>query len=116
MMLSPILKAFLYLVLLVSLPLLGAWWAGQPLTPYLGFPPKPWPVAEVPFSWTLFWGYLVLELPVFWEMWNSLSCPKWVYTVPFVSRFKLFEMPILGYAGYLPFGLECALVVDFWSN
>jgi hypothetical protein len=348
MLLSPILKAFLYLVLLVSLPLLGAWWAGQPLTPYLGFPPKPWPVAEVPFSWPLFWGYLVLELPlyaalgwalrfkpgralgafprwgwgalgwlaaawyiawvrpawlggvkdfsftllwlgyigvinalcqqrtgfclltrqpkfflglfpvsagfwwyfeylnrfvgnwhylgaedasawqyfwratlpfstvlpavastiawlgtwleprslpplhlphprrlawsgvvlgslglfgiggwpqgcfpllwlaplaflaglqglsgqtsyfaplrqgkweilllpmlaglmcgVFWEMWNSLSCPKWVYTVPFVSRFKLFEMPILGYAGYLPFGLECALVVDFWSK
>ncbi len=53
---------------------------------------------------------------VFWEMWNYLSSPKWVYTVPFVSRFKIFEMPLLGYAGYLPFGLECALVVDFWSK
>jgi hypothetical protein len=32
--------------------------------------------------------------------------------VPYVQRFQLFEMPLLGYAGYLPFGLECALVMD----
>jgi hypothetical protein len=30
--------------------------------------------------------------------------------VPFVQRFHIFEMPILGYAGYLPFGLECMVV------
>jgi hypothetical protein len=29
-----------------------------------------------------------------------------------VQRFHLFEMPLLGYAGYLPFGIECALVMD----
>ncbi|MBN2704538.1 MAG: hypothetical protein JXR23_10035 [Pontiellaceae bacterium] len=46
----------------------------------------------------------------FWEMWNSLSLAKWIYTVPYVHRFQLFEMPILGYAGYLPFGLECAVI------
>ncbi len=49
----------------------------------------------------------------FWELWNLHSLAKWVYSVPFVGRFKLFEMPILGYAGYLPFGLECAVVADF---
>ncbi|MDD5678237.1 MAG: hypothetical protein PHW60_09655 [Kiritimatiellae bacterium] len=48
----------------------------------------------------------------FWEMWNFYSLAKWVYAVPFVNRFHLFEMPILGYAGYLPFGLECALIAD----
>ncbi len=32
--------------------------------------------------------------------------PKWVYDVPFVGSLKLFEMPILGYGGYLPFALE----------
>ena len=26
------------------------------------------------------------------------------------SRFYVFEMPISGYLGYLPFGLECAIV------
>jgi len=46
----------------------------------------------------------------FWEMWNYFSLAKWVYSVPFVHRFEIFEMPILGYAGYLPFGLECAVI------
>ena len=43
----------------------------------------------------------------FWEMWNYFSLARWTYTVPFVQRFHLFEMPILGYGGYLPFGLAC---------
>ncbi len=46
----------------------------------------------------------------FWEMWNVYSLAKWTYSVPLVHRFQIFEMPILGYAGYLPFGLECAVV------
>lgn len=46
----------------------------------------------------------------FWEMWNGYSLAKWIYAVPYVHRFQLFEMPTLGYAGYLPFGLECAVV------
>ena len=46
----------------------------------------------------------------FWEMWNYYSLAKWQYSIPFVYRFKIFEMPILGYAGYLPFGLECAVI------
>jgi hypothetical protein len=47
---------------------------------------------------------------VFWETWNDHSLMKWVYAVPFVQRFLVFEMPLLGFAGYLPFGLECAAV------
>jgi hypothetical protein len=46
----------------------------------------------------------------FWEMWNYWSLARWDYTVPLVDRFHVFEMPILGYAGYLPFGIECAAV------
>lgn len=42
----------------------------------------------------------------FWEMWNINSMPKWTYDVPHVGFFKVFEMPILGYGGYLPFALE----------
>jgi len=49
---------------------------------------------------------------VFWEMWNFYSLAKWVYHVPFVQRFHIFEMPILGFAGYLPFGLECSVVAE----
>ena len=50
---------------------------------------------------------------IFWEMWNMFSLAKWAYHVPWVHRFQVFEMPILGYAGYLPFGIECAVIADF---
>lgn len=46
----------------------------------------------------------------FWEMWNVFSQAKWIYAVPYVGRFRVFEMPLLGYGGYLPFGLECAAI------
>jgi hypothetical protein len=49
----------------------------------------------------------------FWEMWNFYSLAKWKYSVPFVGWFHILEMPILGYAGYLPFGLECAVIAEF---
>jgi hypothetical protein len=48
-----------------------------------------------------------------WELWNSKSLAHWEYALPSVHRFQLFEMPLLGYAGYLPFGLEC-LAVTQW--
>jgi hypothetical protein len=47
-----------------------------------------------------------------WELWNVFSMPKWVYDIPFVDGPKLFEMPLLGYGGYLPFAVE---VFAFWS-
>ncbi|MBC8419922.1 MAG: hypothetical protein H8E10_15150 [Desulfobacterales bacterium] len=46
----------------------------------------------------------------FWEMWNYYSMAKWEYAVPFVQKYLVFEMPVLGFAGYLPFGLECAVI------
>lgn len=52
----------------------------------------------------------VLLCGFFWEMWNMYSLAKWEYSIPYVQRFLLFEMPLLGYSGYLPFGLECAAV------
>jgi hypothetical protein len=38
-----------------------------------------------------------------WEMWNFLAAPKWVYDIPYLGYLKVFEMPILGYFGYVPF-------------
>ncbi len=52
----------------------------------------------------LFVGVLVCGF--FWELWNYGSYPKWVYHVPGLGFAKLFEMPALGYLGYLPFSLE----------
>jgi len=52
----------------------------------------------------------------FWEMWNYYSLAKWKYSIPFVHRYQIFEMPVLGYAGYLPFGLECAVIAHFFRG
>jgi hypothetical protein len=42
-----------------------------------------------------------------WEFWNYWAATKWTYTVPYPPDVKLFEMPVLGYLGFLPFALEC---------
>jgi len=57
-----------------------------------------WGTVVVLFAATLWCGFL-------WELWNSRSMPKWTYAVPKADWFHIFEMPILGFGGYLPFGL-----------
>ena len=47
---------------------------------------------------TLFTGF-------WWEFWNFYSMPKWIYTIPYVDFWRIFEMPLLGYGGYPFFGL-----------
>jgi len=41
-----------------------------------------------------------------WEFWNNWAVIKWTYDIPLVGFFKVFEMPVLGYLGYLPFAFE----------
>ena len=56
----------------------------------------------------------------FWELWNYYSYPKWFYQIPYVDFGRIFEMPVLGYLGYLPFALELFaiyhLVVGFSAD
>jgi hypothetical protein len=42
----------------------------------------------------------------FWEMWNYYSFPKWIYHTPGAQFLHVFEMPLLGYLGYIPFAWE----------
>ena len=44
------------------------------------------------------------------------SLAKWIYAVPYVHRFQVWEMPLLGFGGYLPFGMECAAVAAWISG
>src|SRR5690606_12771835 len=64
-----------------------------------------WRPVLQPAAAALFCGF-------FWELWNAGSAAQWRYSVPYVQRFHLFEMPLAGYGGYLPFGIVCALVLD----
>jgi hypothetical protein len=53
----------------------------------------------------------------FWEMWNINSYPKWIYHTPGVEFWHIFEMPLLGYLGYLPFAWELFALRNFvWPS
>jgi hypothetical protein len=49
----------------------------------------------------------------FWEMWNYYSYPKWIYNTPMVNFLHIFEMPLLGYIGYIPFAWELFAIYNF---
>lgn len=42
-----------------------------------------------------------------WEFWNYWASAKWLYIFPIMQRWKIFEMPVPGYIGFLPFAVEC---------
>jgi hypothetical protein len=58
----------------------------------------------------------VLLTAFFWEMWNYFSYPKWIYHIPWGDWLHIFEMPLLGYGGYLPFALELYAIYHWISG
>jgi len=50
---------------------------------------------------------------VLWEFWNYWSRAKWIYTVPIMQQWKVFEMPLPGYLGFPPFAVECFTMYVF---
>ena len=63
-------------------------------------------------NWSVFIRFALAALicGFCWETWNYYALAKWVYAVPWVHRFQIWEMPFIGFGGYLPFGVECAAV------
>ena len=63
-------------------------------------------------NWSVFirFAFAALICGFCWETWNYYALAKWVYAVPWVHRFQIWEMPFIGFGGYLPFGVECAAV------
>jgi hypothetical protein len=72
--------------LVLLLPLTGAAAMGKPLAAFLQFPPKTPDVTHAPFSPPVFLGLTLLILAA--------------------------TVPLLGVAGYLPFGVPCAGIGD----
>jgi tetratricopeptide (TPR) repeat protein len=51
-----------------------------------------------------------------WEFWNFWAAAKWNYIFPIMQKYKIFEMPVLGYLGFLPFALECFVMYYFTAG
>jgi hypothetical protein len=52
---------------------------------------------------------------ILWEYWNYWAYSKWYYTVPIGGDVKIFEMPVLGYLGFIPFAWEIYAIVSLLS-
>ena len=50
---------------------------------------------------------------ILWESVNWFATTRWVYTVPILGNIKIFEMPILGYLGFITFAWEIYDIVSF---
>jgi hypothetical protein len=50
-----------------------------------------------------------------WEFWNYYALTKWTYHLDFVGpleAYKYFEMPWIGFLGFLPFAVECWVALN----
>ncbi len=88
---------------------IGTQWALRESTAFAPLTAGDWRPLFLPPLAALICGF-------FWELWNYGSLAHWVYTVPYVQRFELFQMPALGYSGYLPFGLACVAVASLLAR
>ena len=50
---------------------------------------------------------------ILWEFWNYWASAKWLYVFPIGQGSKIFEMPLPGYLGFLPFAVECFAMYQF---
>ncbi len=59
-------------------------------------------------DWTRFWSWVSAGLAAgfLWEFWNFWAASRWEYTLPYLNFWRIFQMPVFGYTGFLPFALE----------
>ena len=62
-----------------------------------------------------FWNFITAGwiCGILWEFWNYWAGAKWIYIFPMGQAWKVFEMPLAGYLGFLPFALECKVMFEF---
>ena len=51
-----------------------------------------------------------------WEFWNMWAYTRWVYIFPLGQDLKFFQMPLVGFLGFLPFALEYFAMFHFLAS
>lgn len=90
-----------------------AFFVVDPINYALGWPSIAARVSRGDWRTVVALGAGTLLCGFFWEMWNFYAWPRWTYNIPFVEFLHVFEMPLLGYGGYIPFGLELFATYHF---
>ena len=72
---------------------------------------KDWATGKRQTLYTLFASGLICG--ILWEFWNYWAEAKWKYAIPLAGGFKIFEMPAIGYLGFLAFACEVYIMYNF---
>jgi hypothetical protein len=67
-------------------------------------------------DWEIFWSWVLAGITagLIWEFLNFYSGTKWSYSIPYLDFIHVFEMPLLGYFGFIPFALEVFAVFQLY--
>jgi len=59
-------------------------------------------------DWTRMWSWMLAGLAAgfLWEFWNFFADSRWEYSLPYLDIWRVFQMPVFGYGGFIPFALE----------
>lgn len=49
---------------------------------------------------------------ILWEFWNYWAGARWLYVFHITEHWKIFQMPALGFGGFLPFAAECWVLYE----
>jgi len=73
-------------------------------------------VEEERWSQFLSWILAGLVTGILWEFWNFWAASHWKYSLPYLNFWRVFQMPVFGYTGFLPFALEIFALYQilFW--
>jgi len=66
-------------------------------------------------SRTLSWLASGLAAGFLWELFNFWAGAHWEYHIPYLNFGRIFQMPVFGYAGFIPFALEIFAISSFMS-
>ncbi len=63
-------------------------------------------------NWVNFWSWIFSGLTAgfLWEFWNFWAGSHWEYSLPYLDFWRVFQMPVFGYLGFLPFALEIFVI------
>ena len=93
----------------------GLWLMLEPINARLGAPSllEDWLQGRFGRTLSLFAGGALCGL--LWEFWNYWAIAKWTYHLPFLGdtqQLSYFEMPALGFLGFLPFAAQCWAIMN----
>ncbi len=59
-------------------------------------------------DWSRFWSWVLAGLTagILWEFFNFWAGSHWEYSLPYLNFGRIFQMPVFGYFGFIPFALE----------